>query len=1407
MSDFSKKIKAASIQSNAENEIAVNTIGVDEAVQNNLPDGFTKSEANGNIWYDNYYDTSYSTISAINKTVTVDQSQVNLTQEDNSQFIPFKMARYYDGIDLSNMLISIHYVNADDKDMTVRAVNVCYSDSEIRFGWLVDKYATSVAGKLRFEILITGTVSGLDYVARTQENDSLTVIKSLSGNGAVEPDGGWENYITLVTGYVSQAQKAAQEAAAAVDTVKSESSKVQTTIENAIPTVKKEAIESIQTELDEKYYDKDTVDQKIADIDITDQLQSVQEDIASTKKELQGNIDKIHSVDDLKAKYVETDTDGTGKLTLYDLHNGTEHEIASVEIDHNPTEIWETALKAEVNTTISSTVTEQISPVSEKADSNAKNISKQTVDISTNKQNISNLTNAVNDLQKKMENVQVTQQYTYDATYGNVILDGQEQETKNVFTLYEIEHEGETNESKTVKSQFVIQGGGGGGEESQSTITIERVTASPYAVTPGTDVLIKYNYSSTDKQGDTVDGIGTWKIGSKILSSGTINQGENTFDATKYCSIGEQKLTLSVTNDLGAVAQKSWIVKVVEVSISTTFNSSYTYEGAVDFPYTPIGAVDKTVYLKIDGKNLAELPISAAITGTPQSYTIPAQTYGSHLVELYIKATVNDTEIEPPHIFKDIMWVNASSTDPIIRCDTQKITAKQYDTTSIEYTVYNPATETPEVKLYEDGNLIETRTLSSSTDTWIYKSAKIGTHTLKIVCETVEKIITVEITDIGITIKPVTTGLAIDFNPVGYSNSSVDRLWKNDKVSMTVSDNFNWNTGGYQTDTNGDQYFLIKAGTKAYIPFDMFSLDDVSSDPKRDGREFKLVYKVSNVRDITTTVVSCFDETSGLGFKVNAHEAYVYSSSSKLYTPLAEEDIIEYEFDLTKSSSEVPMVMSYEDGCPARPMIYSDSDSFVHDTKQQIEIGSPDADIAIYRLKVYTNELSDREILNNFIADARNAEEMIKRYERNQIYNDSGVLTPESVATACPNVRVFIVSAPYFTDDKKNKVQNTTVQCIFNGGSDYNTDNWTATGAVHNGQGTSSNWYGLAGRNLEFDLRKATITYNDGTEGTTVQLSPTSVPTNYLNFKANIASSENANNALFQKRFERFRPWETLADKRDDKIKNSMEFFNAVVFVQETNEDITTHNEFGDTNVHFYAIGNIGDSKKTDASRAYDPNDPYEFTLEITDYDNDLSAFPENVYFKVTEPVDADISTYYELSNGNYTKTSDQAIDTSKTYYFNALEKEQYDDSYNYDMRYGTADAARDVWPSFYKMVTRSLLGVDGQDDVSLVKAWKEDFQKWFNLDSALYFYLFTLRYTMVDNRAKNTFWHYAKTGKYVKETTPNEKYKDDYYTLDGSEYKLIDPETFNTSGVYYRPERKFDFWAYDMDTAEGIKC
>lgn len=51
-------------------------------------ENFTKSDKYE--WYDNYHDENFSIINQ-DKSISVVSSQINLTQETNSQFIPFEL--------------------------------------------------------------------------------------------------------------------------------------------------------------------------------------------------------------------------------------------------------------------------------------------------------------------------------------------------------------------------------------------------------------------------------------------------------------------------------------------------------------------------------------------------------------------------------------------------------------------------------------------------------------------------------------------------------------------------------------------------------------------------------------------------------------------------------------------------------------------------------------------------------------------------------------------------------------------------------------------------------------------------------------------------------------------------------------------------------------------------------------------------------------------------------------------------------------------------------------------------------------------------------------------------------------------------------------------------------------------
>jgi hypothetical protein len=384
-----------------------------------------------------------------------------------------------------------------------------------------------------------------------------------------------------------------------------------------------------------------------------------------------------------------------------------------------------------------------------------------------------------------------------------------------------------------------------------------------------------------------------------------------------------------------------------------------------------------------------------------------------------------------------------------------------------------------------------------------------------------------------------------------------------------------------------------------------------------------------------------------------------------------------------------------------------------------------------------------------------------------------------------------------------------------------------------------------------------------------VSLTETSVPNNYFNLKVNVASSENVNNALFQKRYDDFLAYKSpaqtnqIAKHRNAyaalgmnpdkiKVKNSMEFVPAVLFVRENSEDISKHTEFKDRNWHFYALGNIGDSKKTDYTRAYDPDDMNEFTLENSDNNTKNGQFQSGVYMdgntRVVERNESGsnpMQFIWGLSDEEWNATrepteeeiaaaaEEEGIDVRLpngqvyvNYRHRMLYAEPFDGDHSFEFRYACCGDYRDgdlinplkedtdpdkvarykadkaqeklntgVFYAFYDWLVMS-------DDAT----FKAEASQWIVPAAMEFFYAYTHYYTMMDNRAKNTFWHFAKTGTYVEVTRPvaallhvYEESDDDGATW----HKATGTEI--VSAKRYRTQYAFDLWAYDMDTAAGI--
>ena len=152
-----------------------------------------QSEAESGFTTDtNYKSLDYSDSQVIhikNKAIGDMQQQVSVQGEINSQYIVFEHERYMDGQDLTKTLIQIHYERSDGQKSNSEVVNVEYSDTVIRFGWLVSQYAAELGGAIRVLPFFSGTTtSGTPYLLK-DKYASYTISPSLeTSEWIVEPN-------------------------------------------------------------------------------------------------------------------------------------------------------------------------------------------------------------------------------------------------------------------------------------------------------------------------------------------------------------------------------------------------------------------------------------------------------------------------------------------------------------------------------------------------------------------------------------------------------------------------------------------------------------------------------------------------------------------------------------------------------------------------------------------------------------------------------------------------------------------------------------------------------------------------------------------------------------------------------------------------------------------------------------------------------------------------------------------------------------------------------------------------------------------------------------------------------------------------------------------------------------------
>lgn len=892
--------------------------------------------------------------------------------------------------------------------------------------------------------------------------------------------------------------------------------------------------------------------------------------------------------------------------------------------------------------------------------------------------------------------------------------------------------------------------GGGGGTSTSGSASITRVTNSSTQCVYGDSCVIQYILTAMDSSGDYVgDGTATWTVNSvRKATSIAYNNQPSSFDIGQYLSVGTNTVKVSVVVDTGGDAPttvtKSWTVNAVNMYAiwdydDTTVNESDT----IAIRWTPYGDLEKTTHIIIDGDKENEITSTTTRSGVQQYVTISKLPHGSHMVELYLTATINGTEIRSASVFHDMMFADSGNTTPIISVSLGTYEITQYNTLRIPVAIYTPGSLTSNAVLSVDNvQVAEWNNIDRTLHYWNYTPSDFGEKQLTITSGITTKTVTITVNELDIDNAEV-PGYAFRMKASDIASNEALMAFTNNNIGVTFSDNFDWNNGGIQTEYDEDgnirQYICIKAGTTMTIAYQLFG-----DDARVSGKSFKTIFKVTNSRDYDASFLNCV--ANGIGISLGANAGTITSEQNTVSVQYAEDSYVEFEFDVRKAS-EYRYLQTYLDGVISSTIVYAADDNFTQTDKQYITVGSADCDVYIYMIKAYETSLSMDNHVENFIADAPNAQEMVERYNRNDVLLDAGStgsltsISYNKLSERAPDARVHLWDIPRMTDGKKDYVDGCSYQQIYTNGDQRH--QISAEGVRISIQGTSSVNYKDSGANTDGNFLQG-FTDGNGKHIDTYSMTDDSIGVNYFNTKVNVASCENINNMCLAEWYNRYTPYETLWRKKNPLGRDCMELHMGVQFVKDQ-----SHGLFADDEYHMYAICNMGNSKKN-LNVFHDVENKSECCIETLDNNSNYCLMVPNydeagkqIPFDVTQ---LDSEDFFEFRYpDNPTDDMKNAFVEFVTWMTESNPSLATNDALPEAVTYGAytfkghgnggtevlAGTTIDTYAGTYTHDTY---------EYRMAKMLSEC-EDHLVMDAMVFHYVFVEQHTMVDNVCKNTFW------------------------------------------------------------------
>lgn len=878
---------------------------------------------------------------------------------------------------------------------------------------------------------------------------------------------------------------------------------------------------------------------------------------------------------------------------------------------------------------------------------------------------------------------------------------------------------------------FGGSGGGTGGGSSGYLIALVNLLDSRNLTAAGDGAVnLKFRYTSADEnENDDGPGVGTLTVNGVKKATLSVPQGENTLDVSAYLSAGSNTVKLKVENSEGLSRTLSYTVTVITLGMSTTFEEMGVYSGSVVFNYTVTGSGSKTVHFLMDGTELGTETVTSS--GRSRSYAVAAQSAGAHTLTAYASMTVDGVTVRSNTLTIGMLWVTDDLSAPAILCTFDRTTATQGEILTIPYMVYDPQGETAAVTLEvvsPDGSVYSTKalTVDRTRQTWVVQDYPKGAVKFRLRCGTASVVNAVTVAESAIVIEPVTDAMTLCFDPTGRSNQEASPAsWSSGDISASFSGVGFSAADGWRTDADGAALLRLLPGGQMTIPFKPFA-----ADARTTGLTVEVEMSTHNVRDYDTVVLSCL--SGGRGFKIASQYAEIASEQSDLSMQFKEDEKVRVSF-VVEPRTVNRLILVYVDGIMCGAIQYPEDDNFAQSAPVGLTVGAGTSGIDIYRIRLYSKGLSRHEILDNYIADRPLLSERMAAYQRNDILDQADDIVISKLPATLPYMIIKCAELPQYKGDKK------TCEIEYVDPAD-SARSFTASGVQIDVQGTSS--AGYKKKNWKLKLNSGVTYTASGESADLYQLRADSLAAKVFCMKADVASSEGANNVELVRLYNDTVPYKTPPQQANEKVRVGIDGLPCVIFWQNTATNA----------VRFWGKYNFNFDKSAEAVYGLAEG------CESWEVKNNTS---NRVLFKTSDFGTGwtdDFEARYPDGNEDYTRLKALCDWIAST---------------NRSAATGAALAAS---------VTYGGTAYTNDTAAYRLAKFKAEFEDHFVKIPTLFYYLYTEVFLMVDSRAKNFF--------------PS--------TFDGTHWLPLPYDMDTAIGINNEGQLVFDYDLEDTDTVGG---